>query len=214
MATSTHPAPEFYSLVSAQDISLSDYLSSLLTLGFRSPNPISFIKLSLRVPWWLCGLRIQCCHCCISGYCYGTGSILGLGTSACHRHSQENTKSKQKDWFSSFPRKQIPRKTNPLSLTLATKCSLCLFFSAGFCPFSLNLDNSGCKAAQSEYYFPWAKTRLYSLTPSLSFFRKLVTAYSVSGHLSALHLCSFNLNFGNGGSLWTHLLCPLVGPGS
>ena len=33
--------------------------------------------LSLGVPWWLSRLRTQHCHCCDSGYCYGTGSIAG-----------------------------------------------------------------------------------------------------------------------------------------
>ena len=27
----------------------------------------------LGVPWWLSVLRIWCCHCCGSGYFYGTG---------------------------------------------------------------------------------------------------------------------------------------------
>ena len=35
------------------------------------------------IPWRLSGLRIQRCPCCGSGHCCGTGSIPGLGTSAC-----------------------------------------------------------------------------------------------------------------------------------
>ena len=34
----------------------------------------------LGVPWWLCGLRIQCCHRCGSGHCYSVGSIPSPGT--------------------------------------------------------------------------------------------------------------------------------------
>ena len=36
----------------------------------------------LGVPWWPSRLRIQCCHCCVSGCC------CGVGTSACHRCGQ------------------------------------------------------------------------------------------------------------------------------
>ena len=38
---------------------------------------------SLGVPLWLSGLRIQCSHCC------DVGSVPGLGTSSCPRHSQK-----------------------------------------------------------------------------------------------------------------------------
>ena len=34
-------------------------------------------------------LRIQCCHCYGSGYCCGTGSMPGPGTSACHKCNQK-----------------------------------------------------------------------------------------------------------------------------
>ena len=37
---------------------------------------------------WLSRLRIQHCHCCDSGHCCGTGSILGPETSACHEYCQ------------------------------------------------------------------------------------------------------------------------------
>ena len=52
------------------------------------------LKIVLRVPWWLSGLRMQCCHCCGSGYCCGVGSIPGLGISACSGWGQ---KKKKKD---------------------------------------------------------------------------------------------------------------------
>ena len=45
--------------------------------------------LELEVPSWLNGLRIQCCHCCGSSYSCGTGSIPGLGASACHGLSKK-----------------------------------------------------------------------------------------------------------------------------
>ena len=32
---------------------------------------------------WLSGLRVPCCHCSVSGYSCGVGSIPGLGTSMC-----------------------------------------------------------------------------------------------------------------------------------
>ena len=41
-----------------------------------------------RVPLWLRGLRIQCGHCCGSGYSYGPSWISGPGTFICHRHRQ------------------------------------------------------------------------------------------------------------------------------
>ncbi|WP_251884210.1 hypothetical protein, partial [Klebsiella pneumoniae] len=46
-------------------------------------------------PWWLSGVRIQPCHCCGSGYCHGTGSVPALGTSLCHRHSQNKQTNKK-----------------------------------------------------------------------------------------------------------------------
>ena len=42
-----------------------------------------------RVPEWHSGLRTRRCHCSSSGLCCGASSIPGLGTSACHRHSQK-----------------------------------------------------------------------------------------------------------------------------
>ena len=42
---------------------------------------------AIRVFWWCSGLRIQHCHCC------GLGSIPGLGSTTCHRHSQEEQRS-------------------------------------------------------------------------------------------------------------------------
>ena len=46
-------------------------------------------KQDLGIPWWLSGLRIQCCH------CYGIGSIPGLGTFAWCGHGQKTQKSKR-----------------------------------------------------------------------------------------------------------------------
>ena len=43
----------------------------------------------LGVPWWLRALRTQCCHCCVSDYCCGTGLTPGPETSICHRSGQE-----------------------------------------------------------------------------------------------------------------------------
>ena len=45
---------------------------------------------ALGVPWWLSGLRIPHYH------CYGIGLIIGLGTSACHGHSQKKKKKKKR----------------------------------------------------------------------------------------------------------------------
>ena len=57
-------------------------------------------KLNSRVPSWLSRLRIQCCHCCDSGYSCGTGSIPGRETFACRGHSQKINKN----WTPSTPR--------------------------------------------------------------------------------------------------------------
>ena len=63
----------------------------------------------LGVPLWRSGLRIQ--HCCCSGLgqCYGADWIPGLGTSTCHRHSQNSkrTKTEYSFWL-----------LTPLALTL------------------------------------------------------------------------------------------------
>ena len=42
----------------------------------------------IRVPSWLSGLRIWHCHWC--------GSVPGLGTSACHEHSQKKEREREK----------------------------------------------------------------------------------------------------------------------
>ena len=47
--------------------------------------------LKTGISWQLSRLRIQHCHCCGSGHCCDTDSLLpGLGTSACHRCGQTN----------------------------------------------------------------------------------------------------------------------------
>jgi len=48
----------------------------------------------IGVPWWLGRLKIQCCHCCGSGRCCGSDSVLGPGTSTCSRHGQEKNKER------------------------------------------------------------------------------------------------------------------------
>jgi len=50
----------------------------------------------IQVLWWLRGLRIQCCHCCGSGYCCGTGSVPGPGISACHRCGIKNKRERER----------------------------------------------------------------------------------------------------------------------
>ena len=47
----------------------------------------------LRDPWWLSRLNSWHCHCCGLSFCCGTGSVLRLGTSACHRYSKKNLNS-------------------------------------------------------------------------------------------------------------------------
>ena len=46
----------------------------------------------IGVPWWFRGLRIQRCHFCGLGCCYGTHLIPGLGTSTSRRCSQKKKK--------------------------------------------------------------------------------------------------------------------------
>ena len=47
------------------------------------------------VPVWFSGLRSQRCHCSGLGRCCGTRLIPGLGTFACHEHSQKNFLNKK-----------------------------------------------------------------------------------------------------------------------
>ena len=53
------------------------------------PSKVNFKNARIGVPLWLSGLRIPHCHCCCSGYSCVTGSVPGLGTSTCWRHSQK-----------------------------------------------------------------------------------------------------------------------------
>ena len=48
------------------------------------------------VSWWPSRLRIWCCRCSSSGHYHVAGSLLGLGTSACHRRGQKKEKRKDK----------------------------------------------------------------------------------------------------------------------
>ena len=49
-------------------------------------------------------LRIRCCHCCDSGYCYVTGLILALRTSTCCRcgHIEKKETFKLKELWAYF----------------------------------------------------------------------------------------------------------------
>ena len=49
----------------------------------------------LGVTWWSRKLWIQHCHCYRSAGCCGTGSVSGLGTLACHGHSQKKERMDQ-----------------------------------------------------------------------------------------------------------------------
>ena len=49
------------------------------------------------VLWWPNRLRIQCCHCCGSGHCYGACLTPCPGTPTCHRHSKKKKKKKKAD---------------------------------------------------------------------------------------------------------------------
>ena len=61
---------------------LKSCLSCCLKEGFSD----SSIKITTPgVPWWLSGLRSQCCHCC------GSGLIPGLGTPVCRGHAPPPT---------------------------------------------------------------------------------------------------------------------------
>ena len=44
---------------------------------------INYNKIKQRIPWWLSGFRIGCCHRCGSGHCCGMGLIPGPGNAAC-----------------------------------------------------------------------------------------------------------------------------------
>ena len=75
-----------------------DTETSSKTMGYAN------LKRIPRVPWWLSGLKIWCCHYCGCGYCCGMGSIPGLGTSACHRFSKKKKKKKKlKDKIKRIP---------------------------------------------------------------------------------------------------------------
>ena len=52
----------------------------------------SIWETKVRVPMWLSGLRIWCCHCSGSGHCFGAGPIPDLGTSACPKRGPSNLK--------------------------------------------------------------------------------------------------------------------------
>ena len=84
----------------------------------------------LRVPWWR--LRIQHCHCCV---CCGTGLILSLGTSACHRHSQKTNKQMKHSakWWDKQARKEYI-----ISLTYKSKSLLTHIISV-----SLGIQQNG-----------------------------------------------------------------------
>ena len=58
------------------------------------------------VPSWLSGLRIQHCHCCVSGHCCGSGSTTGQGTSTwggCVKKNKTKTKTKKNKGKMSSP---------------------------------------------------------------------------------------------------------------
>ena len=57
---------------------------------------ISQKKSIYGVPWWLSGLKIQCCPCSGLGHCCGVGLIPGPGTSICCRRGQKIKKKKKK----------------------------------------------------------------------------------------------------------------------
>ena len=69
---------------------------------------INYIQ-TLRVLFWLRGLRIQHCQCTGSGHCCGESLIPSPGTSACLRcgqKSQKQIKMKQKNKTLTLKRKE------------------------------------------------------------------------------------------------------------
>ena len=63
-----------------------------ILIGIRRCIGVVQEDILIGIPWWLSGLRIQCCHCYGLGGCSGTSLIPGPGTSMCHRCSQNKTK--------------------------------------------------------------------------------------------------------------------------
>ena len=65
-------------------------MGTVISTRFSCEPKIALEKWPIGVSWQLSKLRIWCCHCRGSGYCYSSGSIPGLGNSACHGYGQKN----------------------------------------------------------------------------------------------------------------------------
>ena len=86
------------------------------------------------VPWWCCGLSIQCCHCSGSIYCCGAGLIPGLGTSTCHGLGQKKKNQSLKSV------KSVKQELRYLQIISAWKMG-CTCFYCSFLTFSVMLTS-------------------------------------------------------------------------
>ena len=64
----------FTDLYFNHSFSLSTHIHGIYTRSWRNVSFYS-LKENCRVPWWLSRLRIWCCPCCGSGYCWAVGWI-------------------------------------------------------------------------------------------------------------------------------------------